>query len=31
MTKYFELLLDLLEIRPKEEFLKVAKVIEDNR
>ena len=31
MTKYFELLLDLLEISPKEDFLKVAKVIEDNR
>jgi len=31
MTKYFELLLDLLEISPKEDFLKAAKLIEDNR
>jgi hypothetical protein len=30
MTKYFELLLDLLDITSKDDYLKIAKIIEDN-
>ena len=31
MTKYFELLLDLLDINNKDDYLKIAKIIEDNQ
>jgi hypothetical protein len=30
MTKYFELLLDLLEIQDKDSYIEIAKVIEKN-
>ncbi|MBO4516933.1 hypothetical protein J5751_05950 [bacterium] len=30
MTKYFELLLDLLEIQDKDPYIKIAKIIEEN-
>ena len=30
MTKYFELLLDLLDISDRDNYLKIAKIIEDN-
>lgn len=30
MTKYFELLLDLLEIQDRDLYVEIAKVIEDN-
>lgn len=31
MTKYFELLLDLLEIENKDSYIEIAKIIESNR
>lgn len=31
MTKYFELLLDLLEIENKDSYIEIAKTIESNR
>ena len=31
MTKYFELLLDLLEIENKDSYVEIAKVIESNK
>lgn len=31
MTKYFELLLDLLEIENKDSYIEIAKVIESNK
>lgn len=30
MTKYFELLLDLLDIMDKDDYIKIAKIIENN-
>ena len=31
MTKYFELLLDLLEIENKDSYIEIAKIIESNK
>jgi hypothetical protein len=31
MIKYFELLLDLLEIENKDSYIEIAKIIESNR